>query len=72
MNQIHEDDWAEESWSHHSGMFDPIQWSSDDSPDNDRVAEATRHMIEISRENGYTLELIAEITGLSVEDISKI
>lgn len=25
MNNIHEDDWADDSWSRHSGMFEPTQ-----------------------------------------------
>ncbi len=73
MNQIHEDDWGEESWSRHSGMFEPSSWSDDETTfDESFVNDATRLIVEISRENGYSPELIAELTGLTIAQIESL
>jgi len=74
MNQIHEDDWGEESWSRHSGMFDPESWQDDEEIicEKSGIALDILKIIEISKENGYSAEMIAEITGLSIQQIESL
>ncbi len=74
MNQIHEDDWGEESWSRHSGMFEPATWqdSEESSVDSFGIDETARQIVAISRENGYSSAEISELTGLTIEQIESI